>query len=255
MPVILEALRKALRDLCRPQVLLMVAVPILCAAAVWMLIGWLCWARLTAWVNAWLQATSLAHWLGEWATGALRVAGSMIAVALLMPGVMLTALLMTELFTMPGLVNHVATHDFPNLVRRRGGTLGGSVRNTTVAIVRFAVLWLVTFPLWFTGIGALVIPAFNAAYLNQRVFRYDALAEHADADELRTVIDNHKRQLYGLGLCLSVFYYVPLLNLLAPALSGLAFTHFQLHVLARLRTKKELGVASGAQSSILITQS
>ena len=241
MPIILDALRKALRDLCRPHVLLMVAVPILCATAVWMLIGWLCWARLTAWVHAWLVASALGQWLGQWigdwAAGMLRVAGSMIAVALLMPGVMLTALLITELFTMPALVKHVAQQDFPGLARQQGGTAGGSVLNTSVAIVNFVLLWLVTLPLWFTGIGALVIPALNSAYLNQRVFRYDALAEHASAEELRSVIAKHKRELYVLGLCLSGFYYVPLFNLLAPALSGLAFTHFQLQKLTQLRSE------------------
>ena len=38
-----------------------------------------------------------------------------------------------------------------------------------------------------------------------------------------------------LGLLLALLYYVPLLNLLVPVLSGLAFAHFGLAELARLR--------------------
>jgi CysZ protein len=232
---VFEAFRKAARDLCRPRVLLMVAVPILCATAVWVLLGWLFWARLTDWVNALLMASVPARWLTGWATGVLQFVGTLVALALLAPCILITALLITEFFTLPALISFVADRYYPQLVRVHGGTVAGSVANTTAAIVIFALLWLVTLPLWFTGIGALTIPVINSAYLNQRVFRYDALAEHASTDELRGVIANNKRSLYLLGLLLAVFYYVPLLNLLVPALSGLAFTHFQLDALSRLR--------------------
>ena len=41
--------------------------------------------------------------------------------------------------------------------------------------------------------------------------------------------------MYALGALLALLYYVPLLNLMVPVLSGLAFTHFGLAELARLR--------------------
>lgn len=231
----IQALRNAVRDLCRPHVLLMVAVPILCATVVWVFLGWLFWERLTTWINELLLALQLGRWIAEWAAGALQVAGTVIALALLVPGFMLTALLITEFFTMPALVKFVAERYHPALTREHGGTLSGSIFNTVTAILIFLLLWMVTLPLWFTGVGALIIPALNSAYLNQRVFRYDALSEHASADELRAVIADNRRTLYVLALCLSVFYYVPILNLLVPALTGLAFTHYQLGALEKLR--------------------
>ncbi len=237
----IKALRNALRDLCRPHVLLMVAVPILCATMVWVFLGWLFWANLTTGIHEWLLASRLGRWIAEWAAGALQVAGSLIAVALLLPGFMLTALLITEFFTMPALIKFVAGHYHPALTRAHGGTLSGSIMNTVTAILIFLLLWMVTLPLWFTGIGALLIPALNSAYLNQRVFRYDAISEHADATELRTVIAEHRRTLYVLALCLSVLYYVPILNLLVPALTGLAFTHYQLGALEQLRQRQLSG--------------
>ena len=42
---------------------------------------------------------------------------------------------------------------------------------------------------------------------------------------------------------MAVFFYVPFFNVLAPALTGLAFTHYQLGKLARLRTQTQLGLA------------
>lgn len=237
----IKALRSALRDLCRPHVLLLVTVPILFATMVWLFLGWLFWADLTAWIHEWLLASRFGRWVAEWAAGALQVAGTVIALALLAPGMMLTALLITELFTMPALVKFVAGHYHPALTRAHGGTLSGSILNTVTAILIFLLLWIVTLPLWFTGVGALVVPALNSAYLNQRVFRYDALSEHANADELRTVIADNRRSLYVLALCLSVLYYVPILNLLVPALTGLAFTHFQLGALEQLRQRQLSG--------------
>lgn len=235
MAVILEAFRKAMRDLCRPQVLLMAAVPIVCATALWMFLGWLFWEPLTAWINSMLLTSRAGRWIAGWAGGLLQFTGTLIALALLAPGILITAMVITEFFTMPGLVSFVAQRYYPGLARRHGGTVAGSILNSTIAIVTFALLWLVTLPLWFTGIGALAVPVFNSAYLNQRIFRHDALSDHADSDELHAVIAGNRRNIYLLGLLLAVFYYVPLFNLLAPALSGLAFAHLQLGALARWR--------------------
>ena len=242
MTEILDACRKAMQDLFRPQVLLMVAVPIMCATALWLFLGWFFWARLTQWVNGLLLASQFGQWLAGWAQGVLHFFGALIALALLAPGILVTAMVITEFFTMPGLVNFVAQRDYPQLARQHGGTVTGSIVNSTIAITVFVLLWLATLPLWFTGIGALLVPVINSAYLNQRIFRHDALSDHASGDELRALNSENRRKLYLLGLLLAVFFYVPFFNLLAPALTGLAFTHYQLSRLARLRLQTQLGL-------------
>jgi uncharacterized protein involved in cysteine biosynthesis len=80
-----------------------------------------------------------------------------------------------------------------------------------------------------------VLPALISAYLSQRLLRYDALAEHADRDEYPQVLARARGKLYLLGLLLALLYYVPLINLVAPVASGLAFTHLCLAEVARLR--------------------
>ena len=137
------------------------------------------------------------------------------------------------------MVPWVAERRFPGLERRRGGTAAGSVLNAVTTVVVFGVLWVLTLPLWFTGVGALVLPPLLSAYLNQRLFRYDALAEHASAEEYREVVARAKGRLFLLGLLLAACYYIPLLNLTAPVLSALAFTHLCLAELAQLRQGKK----------------
>jgi hypothetical protein len=79
------------------------------------------------------------------------------------------------------------------------------------------------------------VPALNSAWLNQRLFRYDALAEHATPGEYGELVKREKLGLWGLGLTLAPLYYVPFVNLAAPVIAGLAFTHYCLSALADLR--------------------
>jgi hypothetical protein len=157
------------------------------------------------------------------------------AVALALPIMLVIAVLVTELVAMPVIVPFVARRYYPRLDQRRGGTLAGSLWNACVAIGVFAALWLASLPLWFTGIGALVLPPLISAYFNQRMFRYDALAEHATAAEREAVVRSARGRLFVLGLTLAMLYAIPFLNLAVPVLSGLAFTHLCLGELARLR--------------------
>ena len=238
MTEVLQAFHKAFQDLLRPRVFAMVLLPVLAATALWAFLGWFFWARYTGWLNGLLFATSAGKWIAGWSPGTTEFLIAALALALIAPCVLITAMVITEFFTMPGLVNFVAQRYYPTLQRRHGGTIWAGVVNSVVAITLFVMLWLVTLPLWFTGIGAVLVPLLNSAYLNQRIFRHDALSDHASRDELRVLNSTNRRKLFVLGLLPAGFLYVPLVNLLVPALTGLAFTHYQLHALARIRSER-----------------
>jgi len=159
----------------------------------------------------------------------------LITMVLLVPLVFITALVITEIIAMPIIVSVVGERYYPEIEKLRGGTVIGSIINSAIAIGIFAVLWIATLPLWLFGITALLLPALLSAYLNQRLFRYDALSEHAAPGEYRLLCKRSAGKLYLLGLVLAVLYYVPVFNLVVPVLSGLAFTHLCLAELASLR--------------------
>ncbi len=144
---------------------------------------------------------------------------------LFVPLVMLTALVLTALFAMPTLIRVVAERDYPQLKRENGGGFVGSVWNAVIAIVVFVALWLLTLPLWLIGVGVL-IPFVATAYLNQRLFRYDALAEHATAGEMATLFKSERSGWWGLGLLTGLVQFVPVLDLLGPVFAALAFIHY-----------------------------
>jgi hypothetical protein len=71
--------------------------------------------------------------------------------------------------------------------------------------------------------------------VNQRVLRYDALAEHATHEEMRRLFARRWGGLYVMGLILALAAYIPLLGFFAPVLLGLSFIHYLLAALEEQR--------------------
>jgi len=71
--------------------------------------------------------------------------------------------------------------------------------------------------------------------MNQQLFRYDALSEHANKQEIKDIVNTNKYSLWGLGLLTGLVQFVPALNFFAPIFTALAFIHFGLYQLKLLR--------------------
>ena len=232
----LDALARALRDLFSLRVLWVVVWPMLLALLLWLALGVTFWGTFSGWIAQGLDAIGIQTWLAElepvWIANGIQ---ALLHLMLFVPLVMLTALVITALFGMPALIRVVAKRDYPTLTRENGGGFIGSLWNAVVAIGLFVGLWLVTLPLWLIGVGV-IVPFVAAAYLNQRLFRYDAIAEHASADEMAALFKQERGGWWGLGLLTGLVQFIPLLNLLGPVFAALAFIHFGLARLARQRS-------------------
>jgi CysZ protein len=235
MTLVFDAFSRAFRDLFRFQVLWIVVWPVLAASLLWLILGVTFWSSFSGWIASGLTAIGIQTWLEgvepRWIAYGIQGVAHLI---LFVPLVFVTALVITALFAMPALVHLVANRDYPQLKRENGGGIAGSLLNALLAIGIFIAIWLVTLPLWLIGVGA-VIPFVAVAYLNQRLFRYDALAEHASREEMRALFSVHRPSLWGLGLLTGLVQFIPFLNLFAPVLAALAFIHFGLARLAELR--------------------
>jgi len=236
MNSVISACFRALCDLKEPRVLAVMVLPVLASLAIWFIVGAWFWQSWVSVLDDAIGSLTVARWLHDWGMQWLvNGMGVMALIALMLPALLITNMIITEIFAMPVMVNLVATRDYPSLDRRSGGTAGGSVFNASVGITIFLVLFFVTLPLWLLGPVGLIASMLNSAYLAQRLFRYDALSEHAGADEYRALVNNARGRLFLLGLVLAPLNFVPLLNLFAPVLGGLAYTHFCLRELAVLR--------------------
>ena len=233
---ILQAFGRALRGMLHPQMLALAIWPTLVALALWGVLVWLYGDSWTHWLSAVFAGSNAGQWLSQYNLDRLvHYSALLLSVLVLAPLVLITALLIAAVIQMPLIVSFVAARHYPALDKRRGGTIAGSILNALIAVLAFAALWLITLPLWLTGVLAPVVAVVLSAYLTQRLFRYDALSDHASAEEYRAILKAGRGRMYALGVLLALLYFVPLLNLLVPIVSGLAFTHFGLAELARLR--------------------
>jgi uncharacterized protein involved in cysteine biosynthesis len=238
---VFEALSRAFRDLFRFQVLWIVIWPILVAALLWLILGVVFWSTFSGWIATGLTAIGIQTWLEgvepRWIAYGIQGVAHLI---LFVPLVFITALVITALFAMPALVHLVADRDYPQLERENSGGIAGSLLNALLAIGIFIAIWFATIPLWLVGAGV-VVPFIAAAYLNQRLFRYDALVEHARREEMRVIFSTYRPSLWGLGMLTGLVQFIPFFNLFAPVLAALAFIHFGLARLAELRHRPGAG--------------
>lgn len=239
MDTILDALGRGLKSQLQPKMLALTLWPMLLALLFWGGVFswfWDSWAgglaslaksygaedQLIDWGFAWI-----AHWLI-----------TLLLLSLLLPAVYVTSLLFAAVFAMPVMLNFVMVRDYPELEMKRGGTFMGSVWNGLFAVGVFLILWIITLPLWLIPFGALVAPTLLSAYLNQRLFMYDALMDHASREEFEQIKVRANGRLFGLGAMLGFVHYIPILNFFTPIYIGLAYIHFCLGELRRLREVK-----------------
>lgn len=236
MHAAVTALTRAAGNLFDRRIIALVFLPMLGSLVLWMVLAWLFWDAWTSGITAAMATTTVAGWLQGWsATWVIDYTAALVVLIAILPAMLVTALLITEIVAMPVIVKFVAERYHPDLQRAAGGTLAGSIGNAVIGITVFALLWIFTLPLWLTGIGAVLAPVLTSAWLGQRLLRYDALAEHASPEEFAQIVRNSRGDLFLLGILLSLLLYVPVVNLLVPVLSGLAFTQLCLAKLATVR--------------------
>jgi len=228
----------ALGNLLHPRMLWLMLWPVLIALLLWGSVVLVFWTQIAVWLAGLIHQWLTTGWFAiQWEVQDMAlIAAKAMIVLLLVPLIQLTALLILSSFGMPAMVAHVAARSYPELEQRRGGSLAGSLWNGLVALAGMVALFVVSVPLWLFPPLWPVIPLAIVGWVNQRVLRYDALAEHAAAAEMRQVFTGRRGTLYVLGVVLALLAYVPFVGFFAPVLFGLSFIHY---LLAALKVHRE----------------
>lgn len=228
-----QTVLRAARDLLRLDILVQALWPPVAALLLWSVVAWFAWQPMAAWIVTNLPDWQWLNWLGPWLA---HVAVFFVFA----PLVYFTVLLLVAVFALPRMMAIIAARDYPDVSRQgsAGAAFWGSLANTVVAGLIFVAGWLVTLPLLLVPGGLLVLPLFWAAWLNQRAFRFDALAEHALPEERRELVRRERPSLYLGGLVGALVAYVPVLHLLALPYTAILFVHLCLGALRTLRREK-----------------
>ncbi len=239
MPFVIKAIINALRDLVRFKIAWIIIWPILVATSFWLVIGYIFSDSFSEIIYQALNEIGIGEWLRniepDWIAASIE---GLLHIMLFAPLIIITMLLITTIFVMPALIKLVAQRNYPGLKRKHGGDITGSIMNALLASGIFILIWIATLPLWTVGAGIL-IPFVAAAFMNQQLFRYDALSEHASKEEIKTICAANRYSLWVLGLLTGFVQFIPVLNLLAPVFTALAFIHFGLEQVKRLRAENE----------------
>jgi hypothetical protein len=237
MSEITKALLRAFASLLHPRMLLLMFWPVFVALLLWLVLAFAFGSHAATWLQLRFDQSAAIGWaITVWPLALVATYLAWILLALLfIPLVLITAVLIISVFAMPMMVGQVAERAYPALVRRHGGTVAGGLWNSGAALFWLALLILLSLPLWLFPLLWPVLPFALFGYLNQRVFRYDALAEHATSSEMETLFRRHRRELFLLGIVLALVGLIPLLGFFAPVYAGLAFIHYCLARLAQLR--------------------
>jgi hypothetical protein len=195
---------RALRSQFSRRMLLLSVVPLLLSLALW---GSLLYAGMQP-LYDWLQASFQEYGLFETSGSILSTMGlgflktlvvPLVAMLALLPLMIITSLLFIGIGAMPAIARHVSRVQFPQLERKEGGSFLGSLGVNLSGIVVFALLWIVTLPLYALAPVALLVQAVLWGWLTARVMSYDALSIHASLEERHAIVRSRRRQLLLIG--------------------------------------------------------
>ncbi|MES2128889.1 MAG: EI24 domain-containing protein [Pseudomonadota bacterium] len=196
---------RALGAQLHPRMLLLSAAPFLLSVALWGVLLYLGLQPLIDYVQGLFlqydvfQASS--SWLGSLGLGALKtLVVPLIAMLLLLPLMILTALLFIGVAAMPAIVRHVGARHFPLLEKKAGGSWIGSVLVALASFLVFIVLWCLALPLYAFPPLALAAQVLLWGWLTYRVMVYDALADHASEAERQHLMREHRSALLLIGM-------------------------------------------------------
>ena len=207
MRAVVDAWGRALASQFSARILLLSVAPLLLSLAVWAVLLYLGLQplldgvqRVFAEHGGYAASAGILSTLG---LGVLKtVVVPLVAMLLLLPLMIVTALLFMGVAAMPALGRHVASRLASRqgpLQARAGGSLLGSLATGLGALAIFIVLWLLSLPLYLLPPVALVVQVLLWGWLTARVMSYDALASFASADERRELLRRHRRPLLAIG--------------------------------------------------------
>lgn len=228
MGAALLAFGRALWSQLHLRMLLLTFIPFLLSAAIWGLALWLGLQPMIDWLQAWFlahqgfsTAGQVLNWVGM---GAIKtVIVPLLAMWVLLPLMILTALVFVATLALPVVVKHVTYRYYPALEQRHGGTFFGSLWTFGSTFVIFLALWLVTLPLAVIPPFTFVVQPLLWGWLTYRVMAYDALAQHASSAERQALLRLHRWPLLLIGVVTGAMGAAPTLLWLGGALSVILF--------------------------------
>ncbi len=266
MSKLLDSFWRAALYCLHPRVIALSILPLIIMALISLGLGYFFWDEAMVAVRTHLEGfelvTTLMGWLERFGLSNLRVVlAPVIVLFLAIPVIAIASLLFVAWMMTPAMVALVAERRFPQLERKRGGSVVTSVAWSLGSTLLAIIAMLISIPLWLIPPLILVLPPLIWGWLTYRVMSYDALVEHASAEERKQIFKEHRGRLLGIGvvsgylgaapsvLWASGALFIAMAPILVPfaiwiytlvfAFSSLWFAHYTLAALQEIRSKND----------------
>lgn len=205
MNKLLDSFWRAAMYCLHPRVIALSLLPLVIMVMLSLGLAYFFWEGALTSVRAGLQGyellDSMARWLEGLGLGDLRVVlAPAILLFLAIPVIVVATLLFVAVLMTPAMVSLVAERRFPLLERKKGGSLLASIVWSLGSTLLAMLALVVSIPLWLIPPLILVFPPLIWGWLTYRVMSYDALVEHASAEERRQIFRQHRSALLGIGV-------------------------------------------------------
>lgn len=273
MRLLLDSFWRAAFYAFHPRVIALSLLPLVIVAVLTLGLGKLYWdpafAALNQVLHDWHVTDVLRSALGEHAAPFV-ISITLVTLAIL--AIVPLTLMLAAVCVSPAAVEMVARRRFPLLERRHGGSwwlgLFWSIVCTLGALAVAAVL----IPLWLFPPLAMVVMPLLWGWLTAKVMGFDALSEHASAEERRALMRAHRwpllvagvvtgflcglpSLLWTVSIALLIFWPVVMIGAiwaytLVFAFAALWFTHYLLAALHALRAAESAMRQSATQRAM-----
>ncbi len=205
MKELLDAFWRAAAYCLHPRVIALSLLPLVLMVTAALGLGYLFWDAALDSVNqtldSWDLLTAFFQWLERFGLAGLKAAlAPLIVVFLATPVIVIVALLAVSVLMTPAMLSLVAERRFPQLERKRGGSLWTGALGAFVATLVALLALVVSVPFWLIPPLALVLPPLIWGWLTYRVLSYDVLAEHASREERLAIVRERRWSLLGMGV-------------------------------------------------------
>lgn len=260
---LIRSFGRALLSQLHPRMLFLTVLPFIVAVVVWGAVLYFGWDAMNGVARSAVESWAFMGWVKS-GLNAIGMAGLWSAIApllvitLLVPVIVVSILVFVSVTAVPPVMRFL-DRSYPQLERRKGGSLVGSVMHALLCTLVFLLVAIITLPLWLIPPFFALIPPLLWGWLTYRLMTYDALADHATAEERRAIMQRYRLPLLGIGVAVGMLGSAPtllwvssvvtivLFPIIAIAViwlyvlififSALWFGHFCLRALTRLRAE------------------
>ncbi len=252
-----------------PRVIVWSLLPLLAAGGLTAVLGYTYWEATVAAVRGtleqWELIAALLRWLESIGATQLRtLMAPLIVVALAIPLIVVTTLLLVAWLVTPAVVRMVAARRFPQLERREGTPWWQGVLWSLACTLVALLALLLSVPLWLVPPLVMLLPPLIWGWLTCRVLAFDALSLHATPAERRLLTRQRGWPLLAMGIVCgylgalpsllwaasaATLIFAPLLVLVSVWLYTLVFAfaaawfaHYALHALQQLRNAEATSI-------------